>query len=177
MDTLFAVPGILKRLLVELFAVFFFPASVIAVAGLFSREAAGGMRGPDGFGEWLAVAVGPILVGWALWDIFRPRFSDERWGVFFKVSSRVCSTHPSYVLLDLLVLGSVWFYYWIGMNGIYVSLATAVLFPVLRLFAWYVLGLRLSTWETAEAYKPALLTFLIFGGIFGGAAVIAALRG
>jgi hypothetical protein len=177
MDGFFKIPSVLKILLLELVTIFFFP---VTVAGIITEVWPGifpDYSSFDGLEDWLMALVGPLFLAWVLYDIFRPRVKDQVWGIFFKVKFKFCSTHPSYVLIDLLTIAFAAFFLWIGMAGrfetavFWLVLATAVFFPVARLSAWYLIGLKINDAETYDAYKPALWAFCIFGLIFGGAAL------
>lgn len=179
MEGFYKVPSALKILLIELVAVFFFPITVAGIVteirpGIFSAH-----NDLEGFEDWLMALVGPVFVAWFLYDIFRPRVKDQAWGIFFRVKFRFCSTHPSYVLIDVLTIAFAAGFLWIGVTGgfetqvFWLVLATAVSFPLVRLFAWYLLGLKVVGVETYDAYKPALWAFGIFAILFAGSAVFA----
>lgn len=175
MEGFYKIPSALKILLIELVAVFFFS---VTLAGLITAIRPGIFplfTELDGFEDWIMALVGPIFMAWALYDIFRPRVKEQTWGIFFRVSFRFCSTHPSYVLIDLLTAAFAMGFVWLGMVGkfettiLWVVLATASFFPVLRLASWYILGRKISGLEIRDAYKPALWVFCMFFLIFGGA--------
>lgn len=68
MESFRGVLSVLKRLLIGIFAVFFFAATVVGVIngvrpGTFSET-----RDFDGLGDWLLAMVGPLLVAWVLKD-------------------------------------------------------------------------------------------------------------
>jgi hypothetical protein len=168
------VPAILKRLIIEIFAVLIFPAFVTGVIneirpGMLSRQ-----YDLDGAADWLFALVGPLLVTWVMWEILRPRVKVERWIPYIGTFD-FCSTHPSYVLVDLLTIAFAGCFLWIGKSGdfemptFWMMLGISIFFPVARLIAWYVLGLKIVDRESDYAYKPALWVFAIFSVIFGGA--------
>lgn len=181
MDGFFKIPSALKIFLLELISIFFFPVTVAGIIteirpGIFPEYSAF-----DGFEDWLMAFIGPLFLAWVLYDIFRPRIKDEVWGIFYKVRFKFCSTHPSYVLIDLLTIAFAGFFLWIGIDAgfakglFWLVPATAVFFPVARLSAWYLLGLKIVSSETYGAYKPALWAFCIFAVVFGGAALVVVL--
>lgn len=171
----YKIPSALKILLLELVAVFFFPVSV---AGIITEIRPGifpAFNDLEGFEDWIMAFVGPLFLTWVLFDIFRPRVKDQAWGIFFVVKFRFCSTHPSYVLIDVITIAFAAFFLWVGMAGgfetpvFWLAFATALFFPAARITAWYGLGLKIQDTETYDAYKPALWAFCIFLFIFGGA--------
>jgi len=181
MEDFYKIPSVLKILLIELVAVFFFP---ITVAGIVNEIWTGifpAFNDFQGVGDWLTALVGPLFVAWVVYDILRPRIKDEIWGKFFRVKFKFCSTHPSYVLIDFLTIAFASFFLWIGLTGGFATpvfllmLATSLAFPVLRLLAWYLFRLKIADTETQDAYKPALSAFGIFSVIVGGTALGAAL--
>lgn len=181
MENFYKVPSALKILLIELVAVLFFPASI---AGFITEIRPGLFLANshlDGIEDWLMVCVGPLFFAWILYDIFRPRVKDQKWGIFFPVKFKFCSTHPSYVLIDVITIAFVTFFVWLGIMGGPMSalfwwyLATAFFFPIIRLIAWYPLGLKIVDLETLNAHVPAIWGFGIFAIIFGGSAIITAL--
>jgi hypothetical protein len=175
----YKIPSVLKILLIELFAVFFFPITIVGIIseirpGLFPTYSEF-----DGVEDWLMALVGPIFMVWVLYDIFRPRVKDQKWGIFFPVKFKFCSTHPSYVLIDALTIAFVTFFLWLGMTGgfttpvFWLVFAAAISFPLVRLAAWYALGLKITDTETYYAHVPAIWAFSIFALVFGGAATAA----
>ncbi len=177
MENFYKIPSALKILLIELVAVFFFP---ITVAGIITKIRPGifpGSNDFDGFSDWLMALVGPLFMAWVLYDIFRPRVKDQAWGIFFRVKFRFCSTHPSYVLIDVLTIAFAAFFLWIGMTAgfetpvFWLVVATAVFLPMVRLAAWYLFGLKIHDPEIHCAFKPALWVFCIFMFLIGGAAI------
>ncbi|MFL6468805.1 MAG: hypothetical protein ACJ72Z_12675 [Pyrinomonadaceae bacterium] len=181
MDGFYKIPSAFKILLIELIATFFFPITVAGIITEIEPNIFPAYNAFVGFGDWLMALVGPLFVAWVLYDIFRPRIKNEVWGIFFRVRFQFCSTHPSYVLIDLLTISFAAFFLWIGITGgfetpvFWLVLATAVSFPIVRIAAWYLFGLKIVNAETYDAYKPALWAFGIFSIIFGSTALGAAL--
>jgi len=178
MEGFYKIPSALKILLLELVVVSFFPVTIAGIITEFRPGIFPPYSDLEGVGEWLMALVGPLFMAWVLYDIFRPRVKDQVWGIFFRVKFRFCSTHPSYVLIDLITIVFAAFFLWLGVTGefditlFWLVLATAITFPVLRVAAWYLLRLKIHDLETYDAYKPALWAFGIFAVIFGGAAII-----
>ena len=176
-DGFYKIPSALKIMMIELVAVFFFP---VTIAGIITEIRPGifpAFNDLEGFEDWSMALVGPLFLAWVLYDIFRPRVKEQVWGIFFAVKFRFCSTHPSYVLIDLTAIIFAAFFLWIGITGgfetpvFWLVFATALFFPAVRVVAWYLIGLKIQDTETDDAHKPALWTFGIFSIIFGGAAI------
>lgn len=172
------IPSIIQILLAEMLAVWGVASFVIAVwntvrPGTFGESAT--MRGA---GNWVWFLLGFALLFWALREIFRPRVKKDSWyspktGGNSGGSYGFCSTHPSYFFIDLIVVIVSAFLLWyartIGLDSRShsVMLALAFLFPVLRLLAWYVLGLRIKNRaETSQAWKPAIAVAGCFFTVF-----------
>jgi hypothetical protein len=175
MNGFLKIPSALKILLIEIFAVFFFPASVAGLVNQIRPGTFAPSHNLKGAEDWIFFPVGPLLLVWILHDIFRPRIKVESWiriGTF-----DFCSTHPSYVLIDLLTIAFAGFFVWLGVTARFelavfrLMLGTAVLIPLARLFAWYALGLKINDPEAREAFWPALWAFAVFTLVFGGIAL------
>jgi len=172
------IPSGLKILMIELVAVFFFPITIAGIANQVSHGLFPDRYELQGTEDWIMAFVGPLFVTWVLYDIFRPRVKDQIWGIFFRVKFRFCSTHPSYVLIDLITIIFTVLFLVVGRagefdtGGWWLIPATAVCIPVVRLFAWYVFGFRIQDTETYDAYQPALWVFCIFALIFGGGSAV-----
>lgn len=170
------VPSALKLLLIEIFAVMFFPVTVGGIVNEVRPGTFAASHDLNGVGDWIMALVGPLLVAWVLKDIFRPRVRVEGWRPYIG-DFDFCSTHPSYVLIDAIAIAFAAFIFWIGMSGEFamgafrITLTTALFFPFARLTAWYLLGLKSVHPEAEDAYKPALWAFCIFAAIFGVAAI------
>ena len=170
MESFRKIPSALKRLLIEIGAVLFFPATVAGIVNELRPGTLAEHHNLDGATDWIFALVGPALLAWVLEDIFRPRVKVERWYPLIGPFDFL-STHPSYVLIDLLTIAFAGFYLWIGASGdfempiFWIAFGTAVVIPVLRITAWYVLGLRIPVHMDSEAYLPPLWSFLIFASI------------
>lgn len=182
MNGFFKIPSALKILLLELVAVFFFPTTVVGIISEIRPGIFPSYSEFDGIEEWLFALVGPLFMAWVLYDIFRPRVKDQKWGIFYPVTFKFCSTHPSYVLIDALTIAFAAFFLWLGMSGgfatpvFWMVLATAVFFPLVRLAAWYLFGFKIIDTETYGAYKPALWSFGIFAVILGTGTIAVLLK-
>ena len=178
MESFRRVLSVLKRMLIGIVAVSFFPTTVVGVINEVRPETLAEHHNLDGLESWLFALVGPVFLAWAIEDIVRPRVKVETWFLPpHNETFEFCSTHPSYVLVDVLVIGWALFLVWVGVSTnvampiFWITLGTAVTIPVLRLFFWFVLGWQIDDSEASEAHKPALIAFGIFGLIFGGVAV------
>lgn len=171
------IPALLKLLLIEIFAVLFFPIFVTGLINEMRPATFSRQYDLNGASDWIFVIVGPLLASWAMWEILRPRIKVERWIPYIGTFD-FCSTHPSYVLVDMIVIAFAGCYLWIGKSGkfampaFFIMSGISILFPVTRLFAWFILGLKINDAQSDDAYKPAIWLFAIFSIIFGGAVVV-----
>jgi len=143
--------------------------------------------------DYIFIALGALLIVWVLATIFRPAVHATRFvpvfhsGGLYVANPEMAadylfsSTHPSYIFIDLLVVGFYWFVrslwasYWqerAYQGTIMLGLALAI--PVLRLLAWYVLRLRPrgenTRTEVGSSWKPVAMVygfFLLPLSIFG----------
>jgi hypothetical protein len=128
---------------------------------------------------FVALALGLAAAAWLAGRILRPR-----------IVTGVLSSHPSYVVIDLVILALAWLMFDIGREpfgchfaweywrGV-LALAFALSIPIARLVAWYPLGLRVEQ-QRAEVARIPVLTFclvaaipLALGGIFYGQYLLA----
>jgi hypothetical protein len=165
------VPSVLKRLLIGIGVICFFPVTIAGIVNELRTGTLAEHHDLNGPADWIFALVGPALLVWLLDDILRPRVKAERWYPFIRTFDFL-STHPSYVLIDLLTIAFAAIYVWIGMSGdfeiaiFWIACGTAIAIPVLRITAWYVLGLKVQPHEDFEAYLPPLWSFLICAPIF-----------
>lgn len=172
-----------QLLTAEILAVWGITSFVMAVWNTIKPETFGDMS-LSGIGNWIWFLLGFALFAWSLWQIFVPKVKGEVWrainiGSWKKNNYDFFSTHPSYVLVDLIMIVVYVFVLWYGwgigvdIKNIYILLGISAIFPVLRLFAWYVLGLKIKNSETRNAWKPAawvfIPTYLVFAliGVLG----------
>lgn len=172
------IPSIIQILIAELLAVWGVTAFVMAVWNTMKPGSFGENASLRGFGNWVWFLLGLALLVWALREIFKPRVKKDSWvspktGATSGGSYGFCSTHPSYFFIDLIIVTFSAFMLWyargagVESKNYSIMLAIALLFPVLRLFAWYALGLRIKDkHESAKAWKPAVVVascfFLVF---------------
>jgi hypothetical protein len=174
MDSFFKVLSVLKLFLVEIFAVFFFPPSLAGLINEIFPGTFAAHHNLDGVADWLFFPVGALLFAWLLKDIFRPKLKQEGWKwLSLNISFDFCSTHPSYLLIDLFAIAFAGFFVWLGKAGgfempvFWIMLGTAVAIPLARLFAWFLLGLKIKEFEADEAFKPVIWGFIILAIAFG----------
>lgn len=134
---------------------------------------------------YLGIVIGLLALAWLLFRMIRPVEVEDTYTPSLKLGPvavpnptiapmryKFCSTHPSYVLIDLLLVFGAWMvldgtpattgctllYQW-GISR--AALPVALLFPLVRLACWYLLGLRLSEQAQVGAWKPVLLVFAV----------------
>lgn len=178
------VASVVQLLLVELFAIFCLAAvsaRLIARHGALGCPAQGG--GLD-VAFFLGLGVGLLAAAYVLVRIFRPRELDQsvrpvlNIGPVAVVNPTIdaarysfSSTHPAYALLDLSCAIPFFFVYLMGQHPpAYagcgatfsyllgrIALGLVLVFPAIRLFAWFVLGRRVAVASHWETTKPILL--------------------
>lgn len=139
----------------------------------------------DGSYDFIWLGVGLLLAGWVVKTIIFPKFkrlnrSIDNDGLGYGEYERVsfASTHPSYVLLDVLLLPVFYLIYSIAANDVRCSflqenvrgsivLLLAIALPVFRLFVWYGLRRQISDTEAVkEAPKALIPLYIIIAPIF-----------
>ncbi len=119
--------------------------------------------------DYVFVTILCLVIVWILSTIFRPKATMD---VFSGAGYEFCSTHPSYLAIDALILITAWFFFWIlpartsawefeWVRAEWV-LGFAVAFPVLRLLGWFVLRLRPPERTIAGAWVPVAMLYGFF---------------
>lgn len=205
MKHLVKLPSLVQIIVAEVLMVLMLTPLVAAMAGRVFQPASATVKTTVSWGDAVWFAIGLALLAWLLLSIFRPRIGKVSWVPVFGAGGAAVwnsswasgyalpSTHPSFVFVDavatafagviaylwLLQFDDMWLYAWsiIGAGAIV---------PVLRLVAWFGLGLRPSRAVSdaaqrgaaervsAEAWKPVAhlygwfflpvaILFVIFG--------------
>lgn len=182
------IPSVVQILVAELLAVWGVSSFVMAVWNTVKPGSFGETATLRGIGNWVWFLIGIALLIWALREIFKPRVKEDSWFSFKTLSSSggdysFCSTHPSYVFLDLILVVVSAFLLWeardagVEWKNYAIMLGVSLLFPIARLFAWYVLGLRIEDKdESKKAWKPAAGVFIPFFLVFAVIGVMVALE-
>jgi hypothetical protein len=137
---------------------------------------------------FFALPLGLYLYGWSLHRILAPRLAKEEHrptltaGPIVMQNPRLgpgeytfCTTHPSYLLIDLVTLLGAYVLYAVAPDAVgcgknwewargRVALAIALSIPALRIVGWYVLSRRPPEEATVGAWKPVAM-FLGFLGV------------
>jgi hypothetical protein len=178
------VPSIVQILFAELLAIWGTSSFVLAVWNT-ARPGTFGTASLRGVGNWIWFLIGLALLVWLLRDIFQARVKQDSW-VQPKTWSRsrgsygFCSTHPSYFFIDLIPVAIPAFMLWysrgvdVETRNYWIMLVVSLIFPVLRLFSWYVLGLRIKGDEARTAWRPAAFVFVPFVVVFGAVGIAVA---
>lgn len=175
------IPSLVQILFVEFITILLFAsvsAKMIAHQGaLGCGPTRAGISAIDiGF-----VLVGLVGAGWLVWRMFWPtRVQDSfrpllRLGGLLvpnptipRVTYEFCSTHPSYALMELTSFVPLWIVYrfgpfsplYAGCDAVFsyffgrIALGLVLLFPFLRLVAWYVFRRQLAKTVSHDAWKP-----------------------
>ena len=175
------IPSLIQVLVADWIAVMFlFPV----VSQLYERlnPSVGYRSLPLDTADYVFFAIGLLVFAWLLATIFRPAVHATTFiPVFHAGGAHIpnpqmradylfSSTHPSYVLIDLLSCSLWWFARWAWSEGwqerVYqgtILLVMGMSVPALRLVAWY--GLRLRPKgedvqdEVRNSWKPVALLY------------------
>lgn len=119
--------------------------------------------------DYVFVTILCLVALWILSTIFRPKATRD---VFSGAGYDFCSTHPSYLAIDAMILVVAWFMYWIlpartsawEFEWVRAQWVTgfAVAFPVLRLVGWFVLRLRPPERVVERAWVPVAMLYGFF---------------
>lgn len=179
------VPSIVQILAAEMVAIWGTSAFVMAVWNTARPGAFGPAASLRGIGNWLWFLLGLALLVWLLREIFQARVKRDSWFNPKTWSSSggtyaFCSTHPSYFFIDLIPVATSGFLLWVArgididIKNYWIMFVISLVFPTLRLFSWYVLGLRIKDPEAGNAWKPMALVFVPFLVVFGGVGIAVA---
>jgi hypothetical protein len=177
------VPSVVQILFAEMLAIWGTSSLVMAVWNTVRPGAFGPSATLRGVGNWVWFAIGLALFVWLLREIFHARVKSDSWVNPKTWSSSggtygFCSTHPSYFFIDLVPVAVPAFLIWYarGVNvetkNYWIMFFIALIFPLLRLFSWYVLGLRVKPAE--PAWHPVAFVFVPFVLVFGGVGIAVA---
>jgi len=192
MDNFNKIPSLVQIFIAEFFGVLFLS---VPFSKLYEKihPAVAYHSPPLDKWDYVFIALGALVIFWVLATIFRPAVHATRFvpvfhsGGLYVANPEMAadylfsSTHPSYLFIDLLVVGFYWFVRWLWANywqerayqGT-IMLALALAIPALRLLAWYVLRLRPRgeqiRKEVGSSWKPVAMVygfFLLPLSIFG----------
>lgn len=170
------LPGVLQVFMADFLMVMFLSRVVIKSYEKVRPPASGRRILPLRVSDYVLFVIGLLIFAWLLKTIFRPSvgvktFATESHG---NVNFPFSSTHPSYVLIDALSSGFYWFllmlWYEAWKERVYegtILVALAMVIPLLRLLAWYVLRLRPQgrehlQEEVRDAWKPVVMLYCMF---------------
>jgi hypothetical protein len=179
------VPSIVQILAAEMVAVWGTSSFVMAIWNTARPGAFGPAAGLRGIGNWIWFLLGLVLLVWLLREIFQARVKQDSWVNPKTWSSSggsygFCSTHPSYVFIDLIPVAIAGFMLWysrgveVETKNYWIMFVVSLVFPTLRLFSWYVLGLKITNSEAQQAWKPMAWVFVPFVVVFGGVGIAVA---
>lgn len=178
MGSLNKVPSLVQILIAEILCVLCLSSFVCGVLNTIRPGTFGEEMNLHGIGNWVFYLLGFALFAWLLKETFRPKLKTDSWinpktGSSSGGEYSFCSTHPSYIFADSIVVFFAAFLVWAGWTAQFnvktfgIMLAIALYFPLSRLFAWYILGLRLTGAEVKKALKPVLFLVIPFYAVFG----------
>ena len=177
------IPSLVQIFIAEFFGVMFL---MLPFSKLYERlhPSVGYHSLPLDKWDYVFIVLGALIFVWVLATIFRPAVHATRFVPVFHSSGLYVanddmaadylfsSTHPSYIFIDLLVVGffwsvrSLWASYWkerAFQGTILLLLALAI--PTLRLLAWYVLRLRpkgAQEDEVRASWRPVAMVYGFF---------------
>jgi hypothetical protein len=116
-----------------------------------------------------------LCLAWLIWTMIKPRRQSGSGYTNVIIPYKFtgfCSTHPSYVLVDVLIMMSFAIIFtYDGPTDTFeyyrmVSAWIVALFvPVFRLFCWFILGLKFPPELAEGAWKPVMWLYVIVGPI------------
>ena len=179
------VPSIVQILAAELLAIWGTLSLVMALWNTVKPVAFGAAATLRGIGNWIWFLLGLALLVWLLREIFQARVKQDAWVNPKTWSSSggaysFCSTHPSYVFIDLIPVAMSAFMLWyargvdVETKTYWIMLVVSLVFPTMRLFAWFVLGLKIRDAAARDAWKPMAMVFVPFVVVFGGVGIAVA---
>ena len=179
------VPSIVQILAAEMLAIWGTSSLVMAVWNTARPGAFGPAASLRGIGNWIWFLLGLALLIWLLREIFQARVKKDAWVNPRTWSSSggsygFCSTHPSYFFIDLIPVAVSGFMLWyargldVETRNYWIMFFVSFCFPVLRLFSWYLLGLRIKDAEARNAWKPMAWVFVPFVVVFGAVGIAVA---
>lgn len=185
MNAWLRVSALVKILFFEFIAVFCLAmelAGALRARGVLGCPPDNRLSTPDA----VFFTIGLLCAAWLVWRILRPTVVELDYRPNLKVGPLIMpnpaipsvdfeflSTHPSYVLVELVVLAAISVLLLVGDPpavggcsdvGPYlmarIGVVLAVFFPAFRLFAWYILGRR-SRRPMPGVWKPVLIFWCI----------------
>ena len=185
MNSFNKIPSLVQLFIAEFFGVLLLS---VPVSKLYEKihPPTGYHSAPLDKWDYIFILLGALLILWALATIFRPAVHNTHYVPVFHAGGLAVfneqmaadylfsSTHPSYVLIDILVVAFYWFVralwasYWSERKyegTVMLLLAAAI--PTLRLLAWYVLRLRPQAVgavqrEVDASWKPVVMVYGFF---------------
>jgi len=178
------LPSLIQIIFFEMLMVLMVTPLVANIAYRLFRPESATVKTAVAWGDVVWFAIGLAALSWLLLSIFRPRIGKVSWVPAFgaggvavwnaswSATYPMPSTHPAYVFVDAVatafsgVIASLWLLQFDDMWLLaWCILGVGALIPILRLFAWFVLGLRpyraaegaggsAAARVSAEAWKP-----------------------
>ncbi len=176
----YKLPSVVQILFAEfLMTLFLGAAAPYAYRAIWPRELSYTPL-PLDWTDYAFFACGVPLLIWLMWGPMFPRVAAVSWTPSFRGGGAIVynpswtvdygflTNHPSYVLIDALVLGMWWFFRVIMSDGwaervyeanLWVSIASIV--PIWRLFCWYILRRRPAA-MVRNAWMPIANLYVYF---------------
>lgn len=182
------VPSLVQILFVEFIAILLLASVSAKIIAHHGALGCGSTRASFSLTDAGATLLGLLGTSWLLWrmfwpkvvtDAFRPTLKISGWILYNpnipSVSYEFCSTHPSYALMELTSLVPLWILYrfgelppaYAGCDAVFsyffgrIALGLVLLFPFLRIMAWYVFRRKLPKIVSQAAWKPVVFFLAI----------------
>jgi hypothetical protein len=166
MNSFYKVVGIVRIIFMELMILIFFIGFISNLAKDIEENAV-----KEDLVYLISTGIiGSLCMFWLIKTMFNPRITTESGSTNILTRYQFkdfCSTHPSYVFVDVFIILWAFAFSEFDSNTTfeiyrkYATFAVGGFIPVLRLFLWYVIGLKYSKEFSKGAWKPIMWFYVI----------------
>ncbi len=166
MNSFYKVAGIVRIIFIELMILIFF----IGFISNLAKDIEENTVSSDLSYLISTGIIGTLCMLWLIWTMLKPRVTTESGSTNILTRYQFkdfCSTHPSYVFIDVfIILWAFAFNEFESTNTFelcrkYATFSVGIFIPVLRLFLWYVIGLKYKKEFSKGAWKPIMWFYII----------------